>query len=163
VSTAAVRPILPAPLLTALGALLVLAIVAIGLSRAPFFGAGSASASNLLPALRSPVELQFADLDDGAVAVSIVQGGNTRLLDRLEPGTNGFARGLLRGLGRERKKLSLTMARPLVLGVGADRGLELHDPVTGSRLVLAAFGPTNEAVFSQLYRRAQAPQTGSEL
>lgn len=159
-STATARPVLPTPLLAALGALLALAIVAIGLSRTPFPSAGAIAGSSLLPALQGPVALQFADLDDGAVAVSIVEDRQARLLERLEPGTNGFARGLLRGLGRERKKLGLTMARPLVLGVGTDRGLELHDPVTGSRLVLAAFGPTNEAVFSQLYSRAQGRRMG---
>ena len=61
------------------------------------------------------------------------------------PGTNGFLRGVLRGLARERKLERSAIEPPFRLTRWADGRLSLEDPATGRRIDdLEAFGPTND-------------------
>jgi len=71
-------------------------------------------------------------------------------VDVVAPGTNGFLRGTLRGLARERKRQGIGPEAPFRLTAHDDGRLTLADPATGRRVDLESFGPTNAAVFSQL-------------
>ena len=66
------------------------------------------------------------------------------------PASNGFLRGAVRGLVRERKLQSLGTEVPFTLAALADGRLVLHDAATGHEIDLASFGSTNAAVFSKL-------------
>jgi len=92
-------------------------------------------------------DLFFEDRADGSVAVLAAKGVEVA---SLQPGTNGFARSLLRGLARERMKRGAGPETPFTLTRRADGRLDLADPVTGRRVELVAFGPTNAAVFARL-------------
>lgn len=92
-------------------------------------------------------QLRFADRPDGAVAV--FDAGSGRLLDTLH-GEQGFLRGALRALARERRVRGVGAEPPFELSARADGRLMLADPSTGERLDLEAFGPTNAGVFARL-------------
>lgn len=92
-------------------------------------------------------ELRFEDRSDGAVIV--YAGADSRPLDVLT-GENGFLRGTLRGLARARRMEGASPAAPFRLTAWSSGGLTLDDPVTGRRIELEAFGPTNTAVFARL-------------
>jgi putative photosynthetic complex assembly protein len=65
-------------------------------------------------------------------------------------GTNGFVRGVLRGLARERRLNDVGAQPPFQLTRWSDGRLSLDDPATGRRIDLVAFGPTNAGAFAQL-------------
>lgn len=88
--------------------------------------------------------LAFADTSDGAVLVRDAQSGAA--VARMS-GEQGFLRGVLRGLARERRALGVPAERPYVLTLHADARLLITDPATGQRIDLASFGPDNAAVF----------------
>jgi putative photosynthetic complex assembly protein len=102
------------------------------------------------------VELRFLDRDDGAV---VVQDSADRIIEVLPPGTNGFARGVLRGLARERRQHHLDSGPTFRLVRWADGRLSLEDPATGRHVNLEAFGPTNAQVFADLLVSAQTLNT----
>jgi len=91
-------------------------------------------------------ELRFLDEPNGGVGI---YEGATQI-KVLPPGTNGFARGALRGLARERGRQNIGAEPPFRLVRRADGRLSLEDPATGRRIDLDAFGPTNAGVFAQL-------------
>lgn len=93
-------------------------------------------------------DLRFADRNDGAVIVTRVPDGSTIAV--LDPGTNGFVRGVLRGLARERRFRGVSAEEPFRLTRWADGRLSLEDPSTGRNIELRAFGPTNEVAFARL-------------
>lgn len=92
-------------------------------------------------------ELAFADAADGSVVVRDAAG---EVLHVVAPGTNGFLRGVLRGLARERKLSGIGQGPPFLLTRWADGRLTLEDPETGRRLYLGPFGSDNVQVFVQL-------------
>ncbi len=92
--------------------------------------------------------LRFEDLPNGAVAVYSARNG--RLIETMEPGTNGFVRGTLRALVRERRLKNVAAETPFRLLVGEDGSFVLHDPATDRRLDLRAFGPANAGAFASL-------------
>ena len=91
-------------------------------------------------------ELRFEDTAAGAVAV--IDGHSGALIETVS-GEQGFLRGTLRGLARERKRRDLGSAQPFALMTRADGRLTLVDPATGQRIDLESFGPTNAAVFAR--------------
>jgi len=93
-------------------------------------------------------DLRFEDRADGAVAV--LDAASEREVASLAPGTNGFARSVLRGLARERKRQDIGLQPPFRLTRWADGRLSLEDPHTGRRVDLEAFGPDNYGVFARL-------------
>lgn len=103
-----------------------------------------------LPAVASR-DLNFVDAADGSVGVFEASSGEA--VARLAPGTNGFARALLRGLARERRREGATHEAPFRLTLRADGGLMLQDTANGHLVELEAFGPTNAAVFANLLTR----------
>ena len=72
------------------------------------------------------------------------------MVEVLPPGTNGFARGVMRGMARERHSREIGSEPPFRLTRWSDGRLSLDDPATGRRIELDAFGPTNTAVFAHL-------------
>jgi len=93
-------------------------------------------------------DLRFLDWSDGSVAV--LDPTDDREVARLPAGTNGFLRGVLRGLARERKLAGLDDRPPFRLIRWTDGRLSLDDPATGRRVDLGAFGVANARVFADL-------------
>ena len=91
--------------------------------------------------------LRFEDRPDGSIAVIDAASGS--LLERVQ-GEQGFLRGSLRALARERRMREVGALPPFELAARADGRLTLTDPATGARLDLESFGPTNAAVFARL-------------
>lgn len=93
--------------------------------------------------------LRFADEADGSVAAIDADSGE--LVRRFE-GEQGFLRGTLRALLRERRMRGIDAAPPFQLILHRDGRLTLHDPSTGTRIALESFGETNTRVFARLLR-----------
>ena len=93
-------------------------------------------------------DFHFVDRADGSIAVYDVR--DNRLVDTVAPGTNGFIRGTLRGLARERKREGVGAEIPFRLIGWNDGRLTLEDPATGRRVDLEAFGPTNAGAFAHI-------------
>lgn len=98
-------------------------------------------------------ELRFDDGDDGSVVVT--DAGSGLAVARIN-GEQGFLRGSLRAMARERKRSGIGAGPAFQLLARSDGRLTLVDPATGQRIDLESFGPTNAAVFSRLL-----PATGS--
>jgi putative photosynthetic complex assembly protein len=92
-------------------------------------------------------DLRFVDRADGAV---LIYDTSERLTDELAPGTNGFVRGVLRGLVRERRANHIGPTPPFRLTRWADGRLSLDDPSTGRHVDLEVFGPTNAGAFADI-------------
>lgn len=90
--------------------------------------------------------LAFADTGDGGVRITDLSTGQT--LDTLY-GEQGFVRGVLRGLARERRLQSVAVEAPYVLSLRDDGRLLISDPSTGQRIDLASFGHDNAASFTR--------------
>lgn len=91
--------------------------------------------------------LRFEDRPDGSIAV--IDAASGRLLERVQ-GEQGFLRGSLRALARERRMREIGALPPFELAARADGRLTLIDTATGARLDLESFGPTNAAVFARM-------------
>lgn len=92
--------------------------------------------------------LHFSDTVDHGIAIHDAATG--ALLDTLH-GEQGFVRGVLRAMTRERRIRGVgSSTAAFELAVGADRRLTLRDPATGLTLDLLAFGPTNAGAFARL-------------
>lgn len=98
----------------------------------------------------SRAALRFEDQPNGSIAV--LAGRDGAVVDIVAPGTNGFLRGTLRGLARERHRQGIGPEQPFQLVGHADGRLTLIDPTTGRQVNLEAFGPTNAAVFVRLLK-----------
>ena len=101
--------------------------------------------------------LRFSDMKDGGISVE--DASTHQRVEKIEPGTNGFLRGTLRGLVRERKREGIGPETAFRLTGRSDGRLLLQDPATGRLIDLGAFGPTNAAVFARLL--SEKPQDDS--
>ena len=90
--------------------------------------------------------LRFEDSPGGGVAV--IDGETGKLLTTVT-GEQGFFRGAIRALARDRMARKIGAEEPFKLISRADGRLTLFDPVSGQRVDLESFGPTNAAVFAQ--------------
>jgi putative photosynthetic complex assembly protein len=125
--------------------LLVLAVVAAtGLGR--IAGAGTTTPRGETPVLAR--SLGFEDRADGGILVRDAEAG--REIALLEPGSNGFVRGTLRALVRDRRREEIAGHAPFRLAAWPDGRLTLEDPATGTSIGLEAFGATNMAAFARL-------------
>jgi putative photosynthetic complex assembly protein len=93
-------------------------------------------------------QFTFEDRRDGGIDVRRADTG--QVVHSVAPETNGFLRGTMRGLARERKRMGVGPERPFDLIGRADGRLTLVDPSTGRRVDLGSFGPDNSAVFAAL-------------
>ena len=96
--------------------------------------------------------LVFADSPDGDILVKDFPQG--AVIARFE-GEQGFMRGTLRAMARERRSRNLGSELPFELVAHGQGRLTLIDPSTQYRIDLESFGPTQMAKFAQL-RDAQA-------
>ncbi len=92
-------------------------------------------------------ELRFEDRPDGSLAAIDTKTGDVAGI--VAPGTNGFVRGVLRGMFRNRKLESLGHDAHFRLAREADNHLTLEDPDTRRHVDLDSFGPTNSAAFAR--------------
>lgn len=135
---------LPRGALAGAAALLALSLGLVGIARITGYQPAKPPAS----AAVDRRDLRFVDRADGAVL--IYAGADDRLVDTLAPGTNGFVRGVLRGLVRERRADHVGAEPPFRLTRWADGRLSLDDPSTGRHVDLEVFGPTNAGAFAQI-------------
>jgi putative photosynthetic complex assembly protein len=92
--------------------------------------------------------LRFEDRPDGGIAV--LSAKDDSVIEILPPQSNGFIRGALRGLVRQRKLQDMGSAAPFKLTRWADGRLSLTDTATEERIYLDAFGRTNRNAFAEL-------------
>lgn len=135
---------LPRGLLIGAGALVVASLLLVSVARLTGYKPAQPAVSTVVESL----DLRFVDRSDGAVL--IYSKANDELVDTLEPGTNGFVRGVLRGLVRERNADHIGREPPFRLTRWADGRLSLDDPSTGRHVDLEVFGPTNAGAFADI-------------
>jgi putative photosynthetic complex assembly protein len=98
-------------------------------------------------------QLRFEDRPDGSIAIT---DGRTGEQVSSVQGEQGFVRGALRSLARERRRSGLGPEQPFELMGHTNGRITLRDPATGMRLNLESFGPTNAANFSRLQSASPA-------
>jgi putative photosynthetic complex assembly protein len=103
-------------------------------------------------------ELVF--LDDGQGTTQVQIAGEDGTLAELESGVDGFVLGVMRGMVRERKAYEVPLEEPYLISLREGGVLLFEDPLTGRRIDLRAFGPTNTAAFARLLRAV--PASGSD-
>jgi putative photosynthetic complex assembly protein len=130
--------------LFALGAMVIASVVTVAAVR--LTGVGAVHEADAAPVATR--EFRFEDRPDGSIVV--LDAAGTRVVDTVAPGTNGFLRGTMRGLARERMRQGVSPALPFTMIGRADGKLTLLDPGTGRRVDLGSFGPTNAAVFAHI-------------
>jgi putative photosynthetic complex assembly protein len=91
--------------------------------------------------------LRFLDRADGGV--DVIDGTTGQRVTVLQ-GEQGFVRGALRALARERQARQLGPQQPFLLTARADGRLTLSDPATGERIDLESFGSANTGAFARL-------------
>ena len=94
------------------------------------------------------VDLTFLDMDDGSVQVRDAAGES--ILYVAAPGTNGFIRGVMRGMARDRRARGIGQQPAFRLAQWPDGRLSLEDLATGRQIELSSFGASNRAAFAQL-------------
>jgi putative photosynthetic complex assembly protein len=144
---------IPRGLLFAVAALVLLTLVSVAVMR---LTGGTQALEPSAPVVAAR-ELRFADRPDGGIAVSDARTGD--LVSLIEPETNGFLRGTMRSLVRDRRRDGIGAEPPFVLAARADGRLTIDDPSTGRTIDLASFGPTNASAFAQLLAPADAPRS----
>jgi putative photosynthetic complex assembly protein len=135
-----------------LGAALLLgfALLASGLGHRLHINATPLPPARVVTALH----LSFRDRSDGGVEILDAMQGN-KVVQVLAPGTNGFVRGVLRGLARARRADGVGPLPPFTLTRWSDGRLTMDDPQTGQHLNLEVFGPTNSRPFAALFANRQ--------
>lgn len=129
--------------LLAVGIVLLASVLAVGIAR--LSGVGT-QRTDYAPAIAVGA-FHFQDRADGAIEVRDAHG---RIVHTVAPGTDGFLRGTMRGLARERKRQGIGPEPAFHLVGRADGRLTLEDRTTGRRVDLESFGPTNASVFAAL-------------
>lgn len=140
----------PRGALLGLGALVLFTVVLVATARLAGF---DPRVSERAPVSASR-EIGFEDLGGGRVRIYDWQSGT--LILTLEPGTENFIRGVMRGLARERRSALAGVETPFLLAQHSDGSLTIEDRATGRVIELGAFGHTNASAFAQLLGRGDA-------
>jgi hypothetical protein len=140
-SAAVASDTFPKWVLCCAGGIIAFALVSVGLVRITGNGPDQRAAATAMQ--RS---LSFQDQGDGSVLVT--DGKTGEKLTSLY-GEQGFVRGALRALARERHSRGIGSAPPFDLVAHVDGRITLMDPSTGQRVDLESFGATNVAEFSR--------------
>ena len=140
----------PRWVLWSVGSLLLFTLVAIGLVRITGNGPDQLAAATLTERL-----LRFEDRADGGVAV--IDGVTGKLLTTVT-GEQGFLRGAIRALARDRTARKIGSEQPFKLISRTDGRLTLFDPVSGQRVDLESFGPSNAGVFAPFLTMQPPPE-----
>lgn len=96
---------------------------------------------------RAFIDLRFQDRPDGSVGV--FDAAASREIGVLAPGQDGFVRGVMRGLARERLKRRIGPDKPFRLAELSGGRLFLTDAATGRVIDLQAFGKDNRRAFER--------------
>jgi putative photosynthetic complex assembly protein len=123
------------------GGIMAFSLIAVGLVRITGNGPDQRAAA---PTVQR--SLVFLDQKDGGVLVGDGLTGETLTVLY---GEQGFVRGALRALSRERHARGLGANLPFDLVARVDGRVTLMDPSTGHRVDLESFGPTNTAEFAR--------------
>jgi len=101
-------------------------------------------------------QLTFTDVKDGGI---IVEDATTHAIAaQLPPASNGFLRGALRALTRERNLAGIGREQPFRLVRYVDGRLVLHDPATTQSVTITSFGETQIESFDRLLIVGPSPQ-----
>lgn len=138
------REAFPRAAIVAVGALL--AVTVAGTAAVRMSRLATPAAAPVFPPVATEASLRFADRADGAVTVSDARTGAT--VSTLAPDSNGFVRGVMRGLARDRLSRGLDAGPPFRLGRDAQGRMWLQDTATGRLVDLQAFGVDNRAAFA---------------
>ena len=103
--------------------------------------------------------LRFEDRPNGNIAV--LDAHNQMEIARYQ-GEQGFVRGTLRTLSRERMRRGIGSGPAFELKAHTDGRLTLFDPATNVRIDLESFGPTNMSSFAQLQIHAKPSLNASQ-
>ena len=123
------------------GGIIAFALISVGLIR--ITGNGPDQRVAAITVERS---LRFEDLPDHGVLVS--DGASGEKLTVLY-GEQGFVRGVMRALSRERHSRGIDSKPPFTLMAHIDGRVTLMDPATGEHIDLESFGPSNTAEFAR--------------
>ncbi len=126
------------------GGLIAFSLVSVGLVR--ITGNGPDQIRQSMPDVTAQRALRFEDRPNGGVA--IIDGANGQVIAELT-GEQGFLRGTVRALARERHARGLGSEMPFELIAHSNGRLTLVDPATGQRIDLESFGPSNSGKFEQ--------------
>ncbi len=140
----AADPTLPRGALVGAAVLVLSALVLVTVARLIGYGPEQPPASTVVESY----DLRFEDRTDGAVLVYDDASGE--LAYTVQPGTNGFIRGVLRGLVRDRRADHVGRTPPFRLTRWANGRLSLDDPSTGRHIDLEVFGPSNSGAFADI-------------
>ncbi|MBK1721672.1 photosynthetic complex assembly protein PuhC [Thiocystis violacea] len=134
----------PKGVLIAVAALLGFTIIMISVARLTGFMMPQAPVTAEVQAR----DIAFLEQTDGSMAVTDVATGE--VIQTLPAGSEGFIRGVLRSLARQRRGYDAPLSEPFRLALRESGDYTLEDPVTGILLDLRAFGETNQAAFAEL-------------
>ncbi|WP_421709499.1 photosynthetic complex assembly protein PuhC [Algihabitans sp.] len=146
----------PKGMLWAAAALITFSIVIALVGRLTDFG----TVRNPEATPRAAYDLTFADQADGSVVIASAASGDPVIA--LDPGTNGFARGVMRGLARDRKLESIGQDIPFRLTSWSDGRLTLRDLATGREVEVNAFGPTQIETFVRIIEAAASQSAAAK-
>jgi putative photosynthetic complex assembly protein len=149
VSIHAAAPFPRIPLVGA-GLLLAVTIGVVLLSRL-----GGVSSVVLVPMGKLVETREIAFLDAPKGALNVVDTSTQEVIFTTGTGTDGFLRGTLRALGRDRKRVGGQKVEPYTVSRWESGHITLTDSVTGAKIDLAAFGSTNVAVFERFLKGKQ--------
>lgn len=138
--------------LMALWGLVLVSLVLVSLVRVTGWSYQHSDASEI----KAQVLVRFEDMPDGSVHAYDAKTG--QLIDVVLPGGDGFVRGLLRGLSRDRKLRKLDPAAPFRLVARTNGQLSIEDQSTGRTVNLNAFGPSNKAPFAKILSASRTAQ-----
>jgi putative photosynthetic complex assembly protein len=141
--------VLPRGVLVAIGILVLVSLACTALVRLSGISIREPDAATV-----AQRDLRFDDAADGSIVITDAVTGEPAA--RIS-GEQGFLRGTLRALARERRRAGSGAGPAFQLLARADGRLTLVDPVTQQRIDLESFGPTNAAVFARLLPGAPQP------
>ena len=110
------------------------------------------------------VNLVINDDPNGDILLTVIKTGpvtqetSTNSTLRFS-GEQGFLRGTLRALARDRRMRNLTSEAPFELALHEDGRLSITDILTNKGIDLEAFGPDNVAVFAKILTEAAMQPT----
>lgn len=143
-NTTHARQVFPKVALYGAAGLVLVSLMVAGAARLTDDGAVSLPAG----AVTESRALRFEDRADGGV--TIYDAATGEVVEIVAPGTNGFIRGALRGLNRERLRRDIGAQPAFNLTLFEDGRLLLIDPTTNRSIDLGAFGRTQTETFVRL-------------
>lgn len=142
----------PKKLIWAAGFMMAASLLLAGLSRQGIIAIDSAPPAGA--SVVATTSLFLHQRNEGGIEIMSAEDG--RALAILKPGEGAFARGVFRGLNRERHMNGVGPATPFALTRYSDGRLVLFDPATERTIELVAFGQENMGFFAGLLTAAKA-------